>query len=75
MRKISTLESIVLLGLNQGTEINDIWNQVLTECEFGALPYSINRAFPTIYKALDGQSDAPKYKRLAGVTKKIGSKT
>ena len=70
MRKISTLESIVLLGLNQGTEINNIWNQVLTECEFGVLPYSINRAFPTIYKALDGQSDAPQYKRLAGVTKK-----
>ena len=70
MKKISTLESVVLLGLNQGTEIKDIWNQVLTECEFGVLPYSINRAFPTIYKALDGQSDAPQYKRLAGVTKK-----
>jgi hypothetical protein len=47
-----------------------MWNQILAECEFGDLPHSINRALPTIYKALDGQSDVPQYKRLAGVTKK-----
>jgi hypothetical protein len=47
-----------------------MWNQILTVCEFEVLPHSINRALPTIYKALDGQSDVPQYKRLAGVTKK-----
>ncbi len=70
MRKLSTLESTVLRGLNQGTEISNMWNQILTVCEFEVLPHSINRALPTIYKALDGQSDVPQYKRLAGVTKK-----
>ena len=70
MRKLSSLESTVLLGLNQGTEISNMWNQVLAECEFGVLPHSINRALPTIYRALEGQSDVPQYKRLAGVTKK-----
>jgi len=70
MRKLSSLESTVLLGLNRGTAISNMWNQILAECEFGALPHSINRALPTIYKALDGHRDVPQYKRLAGVTKK-----
>jgi len=70
MRNLSSLESTVLLGLNRGTAISNMWNQILAECEFGVLPHSINRALPTIYKALDGQSDVPQYKRLAGVTKK-----
>lgn len=70
MKKLSSLESTVILGLNGGVEIRDMWNQVLQECEFGDLPHSINRSLPMIFKALNGNSDVPEYKRLAGIARK-----
>jgi hypothetical protein len=70
VKNLSALESTVLLGLNQGTEVNAMWKQVLDESEFDSLPHSINRALPTLFKTLDGNSDVAQYKRLAGITKK-----
>ena len=70
MKKLSSLESTVLLALNGGSEIRDMWNQVLKECEFGELPHSINRSLPMVFKALNGNSDVLEYKRLAGIARK-----
>ena len=70
MKKLSSLESTVILGLNGGSEIRDAWNQVLQECEFGDLPHSINRSLPMVFKALNGNSDVLEYKRLAGIARK-----
>ena len=70
MKNLSNLESTVLLGLNKGDAIKEMWDQILQECEFENLPHSINRALPTVFKAFAGQGDVYNYTRLAGITKK-----